>query len=115
MFGISGGEIMIILVLALIMIKPEDLPAFVRKLGQTVGMLQEAYRSLQVKGQTFKHQLENMAPLPAMSETSAEPTARTVLPALPGTVPASEPEVIVVPVVRETETGQSHAPVESVK
>jgi len=104
MFGISGGELLIITVLILIMIKPEDLPAFVRKLGQTVAMLQEAYRALQVKGQSFKRELESMAAPDVTTQTSAEPTAETVIPSLMAMESTAEPEkVTVVPVVRESE------------
>lgn len=42
MFNMSGTEIMIILVLALVLIGPEELPAMARKVGKTIKQIQQA-------------------------------------------------------------------------
>lgn len=81
MFGVSSGELIIILLLVLIMVKPEDLPAFMRKAGQIVGMLRGYHRELIVKGVEFKQELEAMADVsPAPASPAASPS-----PALPQT------------------------------
>ena len=46
MFNIGGGEIMVIALLALIVVGPEQLPGVLRKLGQTAAHLRSMSSSL---------------------------------------------------------------------
>lgn len=45
MFGLSGTEIIIIAVIAIVFIKPEDLPKIIRQLGQAYGNFRRMYYS----------------------------------------------------------------------
>ena len=47
MFGLGFWEIVIIVLVAVILIKPSDLPAFLRKAGRWIGKVQAAYDELQ--------------------------------------------------------------------
>jgi Sec-independent protein translocase protein TatA len=45
MFGLSVGEILLLIVVMVVFIKPEDLPAIVRQLGRMYGQLMQIYRT----------------------------------------------------------------------
>jgi sec-independent protein translocase protein TatB len=46
MFGISGNEILIILLIAILVVKPEDLPRLIRQIGRIYGQIMRVYYSL---------------------------------------------------------------------
>ena len=43
MFGIGFGEILIVLLIAIIFIRPEDLPKFLRAAGRLYGQIKKMY------------------------------------------------------------------------
>jgi Sec-independent protein translocase protein TatA len=65
MFGLGFWETVIIIVVALVMIKPEKLPGFFRKAGQLVGKAQSAYETLR----RLLHQMDQPVHPPALSKT----------------------------------------------
>ena len=46
MFGIGFGEILIILLIIIIFIRPEDLPKFLRSAGKLYGQLKRMYNEV---------------------------------------------------------------------
>jgi Tat protein translocase TatB subunit len=46
MFGIGGLELMLVFVVLLVVVRPEDLPGVVRKLGEWYGQLQRMYYAI---------------------------------------------------------------------
>jgi sec-independent protein translocase protein TatB len=55
MFGIGLGEIVLIILLLIIFIKPEDLPKFFRTMGKIYGEAKKAYNEvISVKDQIIK-------------------------------------------------------------
>jgi sec-independent protein translocase protein TatB len=119
MFNVSGGEVIIILVLALVVLGPEKLPEVLRKAGKVYGDLRRMTTGFQQEfEETFKEPLRefretaNQArdmvnnPLAGFkddevietSETSAAPDAEA-LPVATGSEPPYAPVVAAVPVV----------------
>ena len=46
MFGIGFGEILIVLLVAIVFIRPEDLPKFLRSAGRLYGQLKRMYNEV---------------------------------------------------------------------
>jgi Tat protein translocase TatB subunit len=46
MFGIGGLELVLIFVVLLVVVRPEDLPMVLRKLGEWYGQLQRMYYAI---------------------------------------------------------------------
>ena len=46
MFGIGFGEILIVLLIAIVFIRPEDLPKFLRSAGRLYGQLKRMYKEV---------------------------------------------------------------------
>jgi Sec-independent protein translocase protein TatA len=46
MFGIGGLELVLIFVVLLIIVRPEDLPGVLRKLGEWYGQMQRVYYAI---------------------------------------------------------------------
>jgi Sec-independent protein translocase protein TatA len=46
MFGIGGLELVLIFVVLVVVVRPEDLPAVLRKLGEWYGELQRVYYAI---------------------------------------------------------------------
>lgn len=57
MFGIGSGEVLVVLALVVVLLRPEDLPAFARAVGKAVGRLREYYRAAQDAGTTLQKDL----------------------------------------------------------
>ena len=56
MFDIGGFELLLIAVVALIFIKPEDLPKFMEKLGQGIKYIKDVFLTAQEhKAKTISH------------------------------------------------------------
>ncbi len=77
MFNVGGGEILVILLIALVVLGPDKLPDFSRKVGQAVsqvrrfaGGFQEEMRRA-MEPEPVKH--EPAAPQPAATEASPSP------------------------------------------
>lgn len=45
MFGLSGTELLIVAIIAIIFIKPEDLPRIIRNIGKAYGHFRRLYYS----------------------------------------------------------------------
>ena len=55
MFGIGFGEILIVLLIAIVFIRPEDLPKFLRSAGRLYGQIKRMYNELlQTKDKIIK-------------------------------------------------------------
>ena len=46
MFGIGFGEILVILLIAIVFIRPEDLPKFLRSAGRLYGQIKRMYKEI---------------------------------------------------------------------
>jgi len=46
MFGIGFGEILIVLLIAIVFIRPEDMPKFLRSAGRLYGQIKRIYREV---------------------------------------------------------------------
>ena len=46
MFGIGFGEILVILLIAIVFIRPEDLPKFLRSAGRLYGQIKRMYNEV---------------------------------------------------------------------
>ncbi|MGE4169955.1 MAG: twin-arginine translocase TatA/TatE family subunit [Candidatus Margulisiibacteriota bacterium] len=53
MFGLGGSEILVIVMVAVLLIKPEDLPIALKKAGELYGKCYRAYHA-------FLHEFETM-------------------------------------------------------
>ena len=63
MFGIGFSELVVIVLAAIILIRPSDLPAVVRKLGRAYGSLKRTIRELTEIKDAFMRQVEAAAVL----------------------------------------------------
>ena len=55
MFGIGFGEILIVLLIAIVFIRPEDLPKFLARAGRLYGQLKRMYNEvIEVKDKIIK-------------------------------------------------------------
>ena len=55
MFGIGFGEILIVLLIAIIFVRPEDLPKLLRSAGRLYGQLKKLYNeAMQAKDKIIK-------------------------------------------------------------
>jgi len=63
MFGIGFSELVVIVLAAIILIRPSDLPAVVRKLGRAYGSLKRTIRELTEIKDAFMRQVEAAAEL----------------------------------------------------
>ena len=99
MFGIGLSELILIFLVLIIFIKPDDLPNFLRKAGRFYGKAKKLYNELiQVKDKVLK-EINEAATLEEASKnavkTPSEPTpveeAKAPL-ALPDMPPSSTPE-----------------------
>ncbi len=116
MFNVSGGEVIIILVLALVVLGPEKLPEVLRKAGKVYGDLRRMTTGFQEEFEdTFKEPLRefretaNQArdmvnnPLAGFKEDEVIETSETseALPVASGSEPPYAPVVIADPAVDE--------------
>ncbi len=46
MFGLSGNELFVILLIIILVVKPEDLPALIRQIGKIYGQIMRIYYSI---------------------------------------------------------------------
>ena len=58
MFGLGAIEIVLILVVLIIFVRPDDWPKVLRIIGRWTGKLQRLYWQVQHEGDKFKRQLE---------------------------------------------------------
>ncbi len=79
MIDIGPLEILTVVVIVLIVVRPEDLPKLVRQLGKWYGRIREYYRLIIEKSREFKEDIENMTtpPVPDLKPRPA-PTRRGV-------------------------------------
>lgn len=62
MFGIGFGEILIVLLIAIVFIRPEDLPKFLRSAGRLYGQIKKMYNEvIQAKEKIIKEMDEESA------------------------------------------------------
>jgi len=55
MFGIGFGEILVVLIIAIVFIRPEDLPKFLRSAGRLYGQMKKMYKEvIQAKDKIIK-------------------------------------------------------------
>ncbi|CAK7011583.1 MAG: Sec-independent protein translocase protein TatB [Desulfovibrio sp.] len=103
MFGLGGGEILIILVVALLVLGPEKLPRFMRTVGKAVGELRRASTEFQRTMNLELAEKESSPPAPPQPEppvtppSSNQPIARTEQPAPLTAAPRRSPRIRAVP------------------
>jgi sec-independent protein translocase protein TatB len=87
MFGLGMGEILIILVLALVLLGPQRLPDAAKQLGKGLREFRKATEDLKQQFETELYTDERKAPRPKLVETPPTPDAAAAIP--PGGVPAA--------------------------
>jgi sec-independent protein translocase protein TatB len=70
MFGIGFSEIIVLLVILIVFVRPDDLPKFLRTLGRLYGRARAAYRELAAIKDRFLRELDEAA---APDEASSKP------------------------------------------
>jgi len=92
MFGIGLSEIAVIALVAIIFIKPEDLPAFFRKAGKLYAKVKKAYDEVnQVKDQVM-HEIDAAAKLDDDKPLEAKPATTSDMAPKPATEAAAGAE-----------------------
>ena len=92
MFGIGLSEIAVIALVAIIFIKPEDLPAFFRKAGKFYAKIKKAYDEVnQVKDQVM-HEIDAAAKLEDDKPLEAKPATTSDMAPKPATEAAAGAE-----------------------
>ena len=92
MFGIGFSEVILLALVAIVLIKPDDLPAFFRKAGKFYGKVKAAYKEVVAVKDDFIREMEVGGALVEASEPAkkpAEPAATTAM--TPETVVTAEP------------------------
>lgn len=86
MFGIGTGELLVILVLALLVLGPERMPRLARDIGRTVGDLRRTSDDLRKEFLNADAIIDKAAQIgePAATAPAATPPAEVELPGLPG-------------------------------
>lgn len=72
MFGIGFSEIAIIVLLLIIVIKPDDLPAFFRKLGRLYAQAKKAYKEVTDVKDEFLREMDIAAAIQDADKLKAE-------------------------------------------
>lgn len=78
MFGISGAEVVIILLVALIVLGPDRLPEVARKAGQILGELRKVSAGFEAEMRTAMFEAERPTPHPPSNQPNAEPDDETI-------------------------------------
>jgi sec-independent protein translocase protein TatB len=86
MFGIGFSEILVLLVILIVFVRPGDLPRFLRTLGRLYGRARAAYRELVTIKDRFLRELDE-----APEEGPPKPAPPTPLPG-PAPGPGDPPE-----------------------
>lgn len=119
MFGIGTGELLVLLVLALLVLGPERMPGLARDIGKTVGDLRRTSDELKQEFMSADALINKAAsigepiaapatsPVELAATPSSAPAAEVELPGLPGGAAEAAPGTGV------TETGASAPAVES--
>jgi Tat protein translocase TatB subunit len=70
MFGIGFSEILIIALVVIVFVRPDDLPAFIRKLGRLYGQAKRAYSEIVTFKDEFMREMDVAA---ALKEAEKKP------------------------------------------
>ena len=102
MFGIGFGEILIVVLIAIVFIRPKDLPKFLRSAGKFYGQVKRMYKEvIETKDKIIKEideaatfeEAPKTAPKPAAKEPpKAQPAASPVKPDEPNAPEPKAPE-----------------------
>ena len=95
MFGIGFSEIVIIMLVVIVFVRPTDLPAFTRKLGRLYGLAKRTYNEIVSVKDSFIREMDIVAALKEAekpTEKSAENVAEKASqpPLQPGLHPSDE-------------------------
>ncbi len=80
MFGISGAEVIIILLVALVVLGPDRLPQVARKAGQVMGEMRKVSAGFEAEMRTAMYEQERPTPRPSVQDatpTDADPSERS--------------------------------------
>ena len=89
MFGIGFSEILVIVVVLLIFVRPEDLPKFIRKAGHLYGKAKKMYNEIMQIKDKILQEIDEAASLE--EKTSAEEEKNKTTPDAPQITAAPEP------------------------
>lgn len=81
MFGIGFSEVVLLALVAIVLIKPDDLPAFFRKAGKFYAKVKSAYKEVVAVKDDFIREMEVGAALGEASEPAKKPEAPLASPA----------------------------------
>lgn len=71
MFGIGFSELAIIALVLIVMIRPNDMPAFFRKMGKLYGQIKSAYKEITAVKDEFLKEMDVAA---AVQDSATAPT-----------------------------------------
>ena len=80
MFGISGGELAVILLLALVVLGPDRLPVVARKAGQVMGELRKVSSGFEAEMRTAMFENDRPTPPRPVEERSDGPVSDSPVP-----------------------------------
>ncbi len=94
MFGIGFSELAIIALILVVFIRPDDLPAFFRKMGKIYGQVKRAYAEITNVKDQFLREMDVAAAVKEADEKAspAKPAEYTVEPAAKEKAPEGEAE-----------------------
>ena len=78
MFGIGFGEILIILLIAIVFIRPEDLPKFLRQAGRLYGQLKRMYGEIIKAKDKIIKEIDEATSLEEPSNTAVKAPPKSV-------------------------------------
>lgn len=73
MFSIGFSELAIIALVLIVMIRPDDMPAFFRKMGRLYGQIKSAYKEMAAVKDEFLKEMDVAAAVQDSAATAANP------------------------------------------
>ena len=92
MFGIGFSELAIIALVIIVMIRPNDMPAFFRKMGRLYGQIKSAYKEVTAVKDEFLKEMDVAAAVQDSAATPAKPAQADPASAEPVQVESSQAE-----------------------
>ncbi len=78
MFGIGFFEILIIIFIILIFIKPQDLPSFIRRIGKIYSQVRNGYNSFLRMLNSYQDEMKDMVQLNLEEENDEKPSPKKI-------------------------------------
>ncbi|MHB0898051.1 MAG: Sec-independent protein translocase subunit TatA/TatB [Spirochaetales bacterium] len=92
MFGIGFSELAIIALVLIVMIRPNDMPAFFRKMGRLYGQIKSAYKEVAAVKDEFLKEMDVAAAVQDSAATAANPAQAEASSSEPAPAAPAEPD-----------------------